>query len=123
MHSCGMLAKVVEAYDQYLEDRDPKAFADNLKPALEELEKVFVEARKAEYGIWDTMFMHVRLMDMWRTRLLLKHSIARIEGKPYTSRYRGYMKGSFWGSAQDYPYFFKHSGRGLDVLEDVKSPQ
>ena len=70
-------------------------------------------------------------MDMWRTRLLLTHSIARIEGKPYTSRYRGYMKGSFWGSAQDYmnnaegvyPYFFKHSGRGLDVLEDVKSPQ
>ena len=46
--------------------------------------------------------MHVRLMDIWRTRLLLKYSIARIEGRPYTSRYRGYMKGPFWGSAQAY---------------------
>ena len=88
--------------------------------------KILAEAHKAEYGIWDTMYMHVRLMDMWRTRLLLKSTIAKIEKKPYTDNYRGFMRGSFWGSAQEYmdhaegvyPYFYKHSGRGLDVLED-----
>lgn len=126
MHSAKMLSHVVEAFDQYVEDRDPEAFADALKLALAELETVLDEAHKAEYGKWDTMFMHVRLMDMFRTRLLLKYSIARLEGQPYTSRYRGYMKGAFWGSAQDYmksaqgvyPYFHPHTGRGLNVLED-----
>ncbi|SMP38837.1 Glycosyl hydrolase family 115 [Neorhodopirellula lusitana] len=125
MHSCRMLAIVNEAFDAYLEDRDSKAFADNLKPALAELEKVLAEAHKAEYGKWDTMFMHVRLMDMWRTRLLLKETIAKIEDQPYTDGYRGFMRGSFWGSAQAYmdhgdgvfPYFYKHSGPGLEVLE------
>ena len=128
MYSCRMLAEVVGGVEQYLEDRDPKAFAASLKPALAEMEKIIAEAHKAEYGKWDTMFMHVRLMDMWRTRLLLKYSIARIEGKPYTSKYRGFLRGSFWGSAQGYmddaegvyPYFYPHSGRGLEVLEGAK---
>ncbi|MDF7807199.1 glycosyl hydrolase 115 family protein [Pontiellaceae bacterium B12219] len=125
MYSCQMLDIVTKAFDGYLEDQDSQAFAENLKPALAEIEKIITEAHKAEYGIWDTMFMHVRLMDIWRTRLLLKQTIAEIEGKPYTSSYRGYMNGSFWGSAQEYmehgegvyPYFYKHSGRGLEVLE------
>ena len=128
MYSCRMLSEVVDALEQYLKDRDPKAFAANLKPALAELEKIIAEAHKAEYGKWDTMFMHVRLMDIWRTRLLLKYSIARIEGQPYTSKFRGFMRGSFWGSAQAYmddakgvyPYFYPHSGRGLEVLEKAK---
>ncbi|VGO13829.1 hypothetical protein PDESU_02386 [Pontiella desulfatans] len=126
MHSCRMLALVNRAFDQYLRDRNPQAFAGNLQGALAELELVIAEAHKAEYGIWDTMFMHVRLMDIWRTRLILKQTIARIEGKPFTSATRGYMNGSFWGSAQAYmehgdgvyPYFHKHSGRGLEVLEN-----
>ncbi|MCM2374907.1 glycosyl hydrolase 115 family protein [Aporhodopirellula aestuarii] len=125
MYSCRMLAIVNNAFKDYLKNRDPQAFAKNIEPALAELEKVLVEAHKAEYGIWDTMFMHVRLMDMWRTRLLLKSTIAKIQGEPYTDEYRGFMRGSFWGSAQDYmeysegvfPYFYKHSGRGLEVLE------
>ncbi|CAA6677705.1 MULTISPECIES: glycosyl hydrolase 115 family protein [unclassified Lentimonas] len=124
-YSCLMLGDVVEAFEQYLVDGDPKAFAHNLKPALAELEKVIAEAHKAEYGKWDTMFMHVRLMDIWRTRLLIKQVIARIEGTQYTDGYRGYLRGSFWGSAQSYmdqaegtyPYFYKHTGPGLDVLE------
>ncbi|MGJ8651168.1 MAG: glycosyl hydrolase 115 family protein [Opitutaceae bacterium] len=124
-YSCRMLSYVVAAFDQYIQDRDPKAFAQNLRPAQAELEKVLAEAHKAEYGKWDTMFMHVRLMDMWRTRLLLKEVIAHIEDTPYTDSYRGYMRGSFWGSAQSYmdqaegtyPYFYKHTGKGLDVLE------
>ena len=128
MYSSRMLSIVTEAFEQYLEDRDPKAFAENLKPALAEQEKIITEAHKAEYGKWDTMFMHVRLMDIWRTRLMLKYAIARIEGEPYTSRHRGYMKGSFWGSAQAYmddakgvyPYFYPHSGRGLNILEEAK---
>ena len=128
MYSCRMLSKVVGAVEQYLNDRDPKAFAANLKPALAEMEKIIAEAHQAEYGKWDTMFMHVRLMDIWRTRLLLKYSIARIEGQPYTSKFRGFMRGSFWGSAQAYmdnapgvyPYFYPHSGRGLEVLEKAK---
>lgn len=126
MHSAKMLSHVVSAFDQYVQDGDQKAFADTLKLALAELEIVLEEAHKAEYGKWDTMFMHIRLMDMWRTRLLLKGSIARIEGKPYTKDWRGYMNGSFWGSAQSYfkdaegvfPYFHPHSGKGLKVLED-----
>lgn len=69
--------------------------------------------------------MHLRLMDLWRTRLLMKQVVARIEGKPYTDGYRGFLRGSFWGSAQGYmdhaegtyPYFYKHTGPGLDVLE------
>jgi len=125
MYSCRALTIVNKAFDQYLVDKDPKAFAKNLKPALDEQEKIIEEAHKAEYGVWDTMFMHVRLMDLWRTRLLLKQTIAKIEKKPYTDSYRGYMRGSFWGSAQEYmehgdgvyPYFYKHSGRGLEVLE------
>ena len=125
MYSCRALTIVTEAIQSYLADRDPKAFAKNIAPALDEVEKILDEAHKAEYGIWDTMFMQVRLMDMWRTRLLLKSTIAEIEGKPYTSNYRGYINGSFWGSAQAYmdnadgvyPYFYKHSGRGLEVLE------
>ncbi|MDA3923214.1 MAG: hypothetical protein PF904_00765 [Kiritimatiellae bacterium] len=44
---------------------------------------------------------------------------------PIHDGYRGYMRGSFWGSAQEYmehgngvyPYFCRHSGRGLEVLE------
>lgn len=73
--------------------------------------------------------MHIRLLDLWRTRLLLKSTIAKIQGKPYTDNYRGFMRGLFWGSAQKYmdhaervyPYFYRHSGRGLDVLEDKQS--
>jgi hypothetical protein len=126
MYSARMLDFVINAFNQYLEDQDPAAFAANLKPALAEQEKVIAEAHKAEYGIWDTMFMHVRLMDLFKTRLRLRSTIAQIEGKPYTDNYRGYLKGSFWGSAQNYmdyaegtfPYFYKHSGRGLEVLED-----
>ena len=125
MHSCRALSIVNNAFDQYLVDKDPKSFAKSLKLALDEQEKIIAEAHKAEYGIWDTMFMHVRLMDLWRTRLLLKQTIAKIEKKPYTDGYRGYMRGSFWGSAQEYmqhgngvyPYFYRHSGRGLELLE------
>jgi len=128
MYSCRMLSIVNDAFENYLQNQDPQSFAIAVKPALAELEKVLAEAHKAEYGNWDTMFMHVRLMDLWRTRLLLKETIAKIEGKPYTSGYRGIMNGSFWGSAQDYmehgegvfPYFYKSSGRGLDVLETSK---
>ena len=124
-YSSSMLSYVVDAFDQYLVDRDAQAFARNLRPAQAELEKVLVEARKAEYGKWDTMFMHLRLMDLWRTRLLMKQVIARIEDKPYADGYRGFLRGSFWGSAQaymdhaegTYPYFYKHTGPGLDVLE------
>ncbi|EMI41997.1 glycosyl hydrolase 115 family protein [Rhodopirellula sp. SWK7] len=129
MYSCRMLWKVNDAFEQYSKNRDPLAFAEEMELALEELEKLLEEAHKAEYGNWDTMFMHVRLMDMWRTRLLLKSTIAKIQGEPYTDEYRGFMRGSFWGSAQDYmersegvfPYFYQHSGRGLEVLENRKS--
>jgi hypothetical protein len=125
MYSCRMLSIVNHAFEDYLQNRDSQAFAKQLEPALAELEKIFVEAHKAEYGIWDTMFLHVRLMDMWRTRLMLKETIAKIQKQPYTSGYRGYKNGSFWGDAQAYmdlaegvyPYFYKHSGRGLEVLE------
>ncbi|MDF7823583.1 glycosyl hydrolase 115 family protein [Pontiellaceae bacterium B12227] len=125
MYSSRALAIVTDAVSQYLTDRDPQAFATRIAPAVDEIEKVIHEAHKAEYGIWDTMFMHVRLMDIWRTRLMLKQTIAEIEGKPFTSSYRGYMNGSFWGSAQAYmdhgdgvfPYFYKSSGRGLEVIE------
>ncbi|MDQ8195636.1 glycosyl hydrolase 115 family protein [Coraliomargarita sp. SDUM461004] len=131
MYGSRMLDQVVQGVDAYLVDQNPQVFANNLKLALAELEKILSEAHKAEYGIWDTMFMHVRLMDMWRTRLMLKETIARIEGSPYTSKYRGIMNGSFWGSAQDYmnnaegvyPYFYKHTGRGLDVLENGSYPE
>lgn len=125
MYGCRALTIVTDAMQQYLDDRDPKAFAERIALALEEQEKIIAEAHKAEYGIWDTMFMHARLMDLFRTRLLLKETIAKIEGTPYTAGYRGFMHGSFWGSAQDYmnnaegtyPYFYKHTGRGLEVLE------
>ncbi|MDF7800133.1 glycosyl hydrolase 115 family protein [Pontiellaceae bacterium B1224] len=127
MYSCRALEIVSDAVVKYSQDQDqdPEAFALRITPALDEIEKIIHEAHKAEYGIWDTMFMHVRLMDFWKTRLMLKQVIAEIEGKPYTSMYRGFMNGSFWGSAQDYmeygdgvfPYFYKSSGRGLDVLE------
>ena len=129
MYGSQMLDFTAQAVDQYANDRDPEAFANNLKPAVAEVEKVIAQAHKAEYGKWDTMFMHVRLMDMFRTRLKLKEAIAKIEGEPYTKRYRGFMNGSFWGSAQDYmnnaegvyPYFYKHSGRGLEVLENEQA--
>jgi hypothetical protein len=126
MYSCRMLDIVTKAFDDYLNDPNPQAFADQLKLALQEQEKVIAEAHKAEYGNWDTMFMQVRLMDLYKLRLLMKMTIARIEGTPYTDQYRGYMRGSFWGDAQGYmkhaegvyPYFYKHSGRGLNVLEN-----
>ncbi|MBB3208674.1 hypothetical protein FHS27_004506 [Rhodopirellula rubra] len=129
MYSCRMLSMVNNAFDHYGQNRDALAFADEMELALEELEKLLEEAHRAEYGNWDTMFMHVRLMDMWRTRLLLKESIAMIQGEPCTSGYRGIMNGSFWGSAQAYmdhgdgvfPYFYRHSGRGLEVLENRNS--
>ncbi len=129
MYSCRMLSMVNDAFEQYSQNRDSLAFAEEIELAIEELEKLLEEAHKAEYGNWDTMFMHVRLMDMWRTRLLLKSTIAKIQGEPYTDEYRGFMRGSFWGSAQDYmersegvfPYFYQHSGRGLEVLENRKS--
>lgn len=125
MYGCKALSAVAAAFEQYLADKDPKAFARNIAPALEEQEKIIAEAHKAEYGIWDTMFMHAHLMDLFRTRLLIKETIAKIEGTPYTAGYRGFLHGSFWGSAQAYmdgaegvyPYFYKHSGRGLEVLE------
>jgi hypothetical protein len=128
MYASRALQLVVDAFDQYTQDQDTQAFAQNLKPALDEIEKVIAEMHKAEYGIWDTMFMHVRLMDTFRTRLLLMQTIARIEGEDYTSQYRGFQHGAFWRSAQYYmefeegtfPYFYKHSGRGLDVLENAK---
>ncbi len=128
MYSCRTLSIVNNAVAQYLKDKNSKIFAQQMSMALDEIEKIITEAHKAEYGIWDTMFMHVRLMDFWKTRLMLKATIAKIEGKPYTSERRGYMGGSFWGSAQEYmqhgdgtfPYFYKSSGRGLDVLEDRK---
>ena len=126
MYSCRMLTIVCDALAAYEKNKDAQAFVQQMVLALDEQEKILAEAHKAEYGIWDTMYMHVRLMDMWRTRLLLKSTIAKIEKKPYTDNYRGFMRGSFWGSAQEYmdhaegvyPYFYKHSGRGLDVLED-----
>jgi len=126
MYSSRALVIINKAAEEYLEKKDPTAFARSLALALIEIEHIIDEAHKAEYGIWETMYMHVRLMDFWKTRLMLKASIARIEGKPYTSERRGYMGGSFWGSAQEYmnhgegvfPYFYIHSGRGLDVLED-----
>lgn len=97
-----------------------------MKLALENQKKIIEEAHKAEYGQWQTMFMHVRLMDLWKTRLMLKQIFSKIEGILYTTSTRGYMGGSFWGSAQEYmqhgdgtfPYFYKHSGRGLDYLEN-----
>ena len=126
MYSAKALNEVTKAFDQYVANQDSKAFADRLKTALGFLEKIIVEAHKAEYGIWDTMYMQVRLMDFWKTRLMLKSTIAQIEGTEYTDNLRGFMKGSFWGSAQSYmdhaqgvyPYFYPHSGRGLDVLEE-----
>ncbi len=125
MYSARMLDHVVQGFNEYLQDRAPEAFARNLKLALADLEMALEEAHKAEYGQWETMFMHIRLMDMWRTRLLLKKAIAQIEGEPYTKAYRGVLNGSFWGSAQSYfeqaegtyPYFYEHTGRGLEVLE------
>ncbi|MFC1766031.1 glycosyl hydrolase 115 family protein [Planctomycetota bacterium] len=125
MHSCRMLTLVCDALEAYEQDKDAQVVARQMKLALNEMEKIIAEAHKAEYGIWDTLFMHVRLMDLWKTRLLLKSTIAKIEKKPYTDTVRGFMKGSFWGAAQEYmqhgdgvyPYFYKHSGRGLEVLE------
>ena len=125
MYSCRMLNIICDACTAYEKDKDGQAFLKQMKLALKEIEKIIAEAHKAEYGIWDTMYMHVRLMDFWKTRLMLKSTIAKIEKQPYTSNYRGYMRGSFWGSAQEYmnhaegvyPYFYKHSGRGLEYLE------
>ena len=48
MYSCRALDIVVNAFDQYLKDSDPKAFAESLKLALAEQEKIIVEAHKAE---------------------------------------------------------------------------
>ncbi|MFG0287036.1 MAG: glycosyl hydrolase 115 family protein [Rhodopirellula sp. JB044] len=129
MHSCRALEIETNAFREYLSNQDPVEFANNLSPAIDEIEKIIDEAHKAEYGKWDTMFMHVRLMDIFRTRLLLKEVIAKINDTPYTSAYRGYHNGSFWGSAQSYmdggdgvfPYFHRHSGRGLEVLETTAS--
>jgi hypothetical protein len=126
LYSSRALIIINEAVDQYLKKKDPKAFAKSLDLALDEIEHIIDEAHKAEYGVWETMYMHIRQCDLWKTRLMLKANIARIEGEPYTSERRGYMGGSFWASALEYmqhsdgvfPYFYKHSGRGLDVLED-----
>ncbi|KJD37294.1 hypothetical protein PW52_01685 [Tamlana sedimentorum] len=128
MRSAKALQIIVDACDAYAENKDPLDFAKALSLALEETELIINEAHKAEYGIWDTMYMHVRLMDFWKTRLMLKADIAKIKGEPYTAESRGYMGGSFWGSAQEYmnhaegtfPYFYKHSGKGLTVLENKK---
>ncbi len=121
MYSARALVIVNEAIGDYAKNKDNKALAKKLEAALAETEQVIKYAHNAEYGAWDTMFMHVRLMDFWKTRLHLQWMIAAIEGKPYTSKYRDYLRGSFWGSAQEYmdfsegefPYFFKHSGEGV----------
>ena len=105
----------------YRQDRNSQASAKNLAPALDELEKIIDEARKAEYGKWDTMFMHIRLMDLWRTRLLLKETIAKIEDQPYTDGYRGFMRGSFWGSAQAYMDQSEGVSRTFTSIPDVDS--
>jgi hypothetical protein len=127
MYSCRMLATLCDAYEAFEKDGDAHAFAEQMALVSKNMENIITEAHKAEYGIWDTMFLHVRLMDFWRTRLMLKKVIAKINNEPYTSDRRGYWGGSFWGDAQEYmehgdgvfPYFYKHSGRGLDVLEDA----
>lgn len=129
MYSSNALRLLTQSFEQYAEDQDPKAFAARLEPVLAEIEQVIDEAHEAEYGIWDTMFMHARLMDIYRTRLQIKESIAKLTDQPYTSQYRGFQHGSFWRSAQDYmdfeegtfPYFYKHSGPGLDFLEKTES--
>ena len=125
MYSSKMLATIVDAYEAFEKDNDVQTLAPQLKIALDYQELIMDEAHKAEYGQWQTMFMHVRLMDIWRTRLMLKQLIAKIEGKPYTSTRRCYNGGSFWGDAHEYmdhgdgtfPYFYKHTGEGLDYIE------
>lgn len=125
MYSSQALKHVVDAYEGYVAAGDAKQFSEQLELALADIEQVIDSMHAAEYGAWDTMFMHVRLLDTFRTRLLLKQSIARLRGDTYTDQYRGFQHGSFWRSAQYYmrfeegtfPYFFPHSGRGLDVLE------
>lgn len=126
MYSARALQIVSDALEVYNTNQNPEDFANAMDFALVEIEKIIVEAHKAEYGKWDTMFMHVRLMDIYKTRLMLKGVIAKIRKQPYTSEFRGYRNGSFWKSAQEYmqhgdgvfPYFYKHSGRGLEVLEN-----
>ncbi|MGJ8653790.1 MAG: glycosyl hydrolase 115 family protein [Opitutaceae bacterium] len=130
MYSSSALLKLTQAFEQYTKDQDPRTFAKNLEPVLADIENVIEEAHKAEYGQWDTMFMHARLMDIYRTRLQLKENIAKLTDQAYTSQYRGFQNGSFWRSAQDYmdfeegtfPYFHEHSGRGLEVLENGTYP-
>ncbi len=128
-YSSEMLALVCDAYEAFSKSNNKEAFAKEMEKALMLMEKIIKEAHKAEYGSWDTLFMHVRLMDFWKTRLMLKATIANINGEPFTAEKRGYWGGSFWGAAQDYmeygdgtfPYFYKHSGPGLDVLEKIKT--
>lgn len=125
LHSARALQIVCDAFDAYQEKANPRLFTASLGDALVEVEQIIDQAHTAEYGKWDTMFMHVRLMDIYRTRLLMKQLIARVEGEPFTDVYRGYHHGSFWKSAQEYmdeapgtfPYFHRHSGAGLEVLE------
>ncbi|WP_159020735.1 glycosyl hydrolase 115 family protein [Algibacter sp. L3A6] len=126
MYSAKALQIVVDALEAYKPNLNQQDFANAMELALIEIEKIIEEAHKAEYGKWDTMFMHVRLMDIYKTRLQLKSVIAKIRKQPYTSEYRGYRNGSFWKSAHEYmdhgdgvfPYFHKYSGRGLEVLEE-----
>lgn len=126
MYSAKALQIVADAIEAYKVSLNQKDFANAMELALQEIEKIIIEAHKAEYDKWDTMFMHVRLMDVWKTRLQLKSIIAQIRKESYSSESRGYMNGSFWKSAQEYmqhgdgvfPYFYKHSGRGLEVLEN-----
>ncbi len=125
MYSSQVLSIITKAFDDYIADRKPEAFAKALEKALPLMEKLLEEAHNAEYGIWDTMFMHVRLMDLYKSRLRIKNTIAQIRKEPYTDNYRGSRKGSFWGSAQEYmdygtgtfPYFYEETGKGLNVLE------
>ena len=126
MYSSRILSRTCDAYEAFRKNNDQQAFANVMKLNLEDMELIIAEMHKAEYGEWETMFMHVRLLDMWKTRLMLKEIIAKIEGTPYTKKYRGVMNGSFWGDAQEYmdhaegtfPNFYKHTGPGLDVLEN-----
>lgn len=125
-YSSELLATVCDAYAAFKDNNDAPAFASEMEKALVLMEKIIAEAHKAEYGNWDTLFMHVRLMDLWKTRLMLKATIAKINKQAYTAEKRGYWGGSFWGAAQEYmehgegtfPYFYKHSGDGLNVLEE-----
>ncbi|WP_372772249.1 glycosyl hydrolase 115 family protein [Mangrovibacterium sp.] len=126
MYSSKMLTIVCDAYEAFEKNNDARAFALQMEEALGLMERIIAEAHRAEYGIWDTMFMHVRLMDLFKTRLMLKATIAKINNQPFTNESRGYWGGSFWGAAQEYmqhgdgtfPYFYKNSGSGLNVLEE-----